>query len=614
MNQLKLLLDVSRFLGAWLLTVVALGGPIYSLSLVKAPAILFGDASQLFVGTRPSTILNFLTGTFDPSYVGLFLVGALLTMTLSFTFNSKERNKTGAWVFGLVVLLSWILANAFLYRYRFDSGIAFPSGKAIYIFGGLWLPWLGWIGFWPIKWRNRFLILICLFLVGPCLVIASCQFNMSGNELVDIAFVSKNSDSIPVAESTVALEKKVVVGIPTEFDFPQFRGPDREGTAPFSPFKDDWKSNPPAVRWRRKVGFGRGGFAIVGNYGFTQDLVDDQERVVCYRLSDGEPIWIHSDPVVKDSYGGGGPGPRATPTVFEGLVYTIGATGLLNCLDCNNGELVWAVDTLAENSKSINSEIERPYECMFGVAGSPLVTHNKVFVSLNGEDRVSLVAFEADSGKLSWRSRPRYIGGYCSPTLATLSGIEQVLDFGSQGLSGHDLNSGELLWEFPWSNAEKINGCQPLLCGQDRILLSTKKSLGTVMIEIKLSEEGTWVTKELWRSNAFKCEFNSPVKGKNSEYGYAVNDGVLTCLDLDSGERVWRKGRYGRGQVIRIGAYLLVQCERGDVALVNCSPKSADEVSSLKALRGTTWNYPAISGRVLIVRNDDEAICFELQQ
>ncbi len=608
-NMIKIL-NILRFILAWVLTVTILGGPIYSLSSVRAPALLLGETSTLVVGTRPSSILNFLHGSPELKYAGFFLIGIVLVFVLTFR-KSEEGSQNQSLSLGIVVILSWIVANAYLYHFRFSSGIEFPPSVVLYLAAGLWLPWLAWIGFWPLGWKPRIFVLSTLLVIGPVLVLLNCRFFMTGEELVDIAFRSRNREVQAIASiAPETSSKSALLSETTLYDYSQFRGANRNGVGRATAFETDWSSHPPKLLWHKSVGAGWSGFAIVGDFAITQDQIKDQERVTCYRVSDGEPIWIHTDTVDRLEHGG--PGPRATPTISNGRVFTMGSTGILNCLNGIDGSVIWSVDTMLENKQLIEGQ-KREYESMFGLAGSPLVVSGLVVVSLNGENKVSLVAYDETSGDQVWRIDDR-VGSYCSPTLATLAGVDQILDFASEEVSGHDVKTGSVLWSFPWSNIEKVNCAQPLVVGSDQVLLTTKKGEGTVMLKVDCDDGETWEVEELWKSNALKCEFNSPVADQDSNFAYSVNDGVLTCVNLRTGKRVWRNGRYGRGQLIRVGEHLLIQTERGRVALVEASPKEYKEVAKIPALEGTTWNYPAIAGRILVVRNDREAACYELQE
>jgi outer membrane protein assembly factor BamB len=339
----------------------------------------------------------------------------------------------------------------------------------------------------------------------------------------------------------------------------------------------------------------------VGDYAFTQEQRGDRECVACYRVADGAEAWVHADPARFDS-GLGGPGPRATPTVAEGRVYAVGATGLLNCLDGATGRAVWSVDILKDREAE---------NLTHGVSGSPLVTEGLVVVSPTGADGISLAAYDRASGKGVWQGGHDR-ASYASPLEAEWGGVRQVLLYNSAGVSGHDRGTGRVLWSFPWANREAVHCSQPIPdAGQPgRVLVSSGYGKGAALFEVGRTAEGDWSTRPLWESREMKTKFTTPVLHGGHLYG--LDDGILACVDLRTGGRLWKQGRYGHGQVLLAGDLLLVQAEDGRVVLVEPSPEGLRERGRVRALAGKTWNSPALAGRFLLVRNDREAACYEV--
>jgi outer membrane protein assembly factor BamB len=219
----------------------------------------------------------------------------------------------------------------------------------------------------------------------------------------------------------------------------------------------------------------------------------------------------------------------------------------------------------------------------------------------------SLVAHRRSDGEPFWRAGGDS-GSYSSPVLATVGGIQQVLIVNQRSIAGHLPESGEMLWREEWPHpGEKVT--PPLLLGDDRLLVSAGYGAGSRLLRLQPDEAG-FLVDELWRSPRLKSKFASMVLHQGTVYG--LDDGVLTALDPDTGERLWKRGRYGHGQMILVSDLLLIQSEKGYVVLVEATPEEHRELARLEALSGKTWNPPALAGRHLLVRNNREAACYEL--
>ncbi|MEJ7592578.1 MAG: PQQ-binding-like beta-propeller repeat protein [Planctomycetaceae bacterium] len=228
-------------------------------------------------------------------------------------------------------------------------------------------------------------------------------------------------------------------------DSPGFRGADRAGLYGVPVLQLDWQSHPPRELWRHPVGRGWSSFAVVGAYCVTQEQRENLEAVVCYELGTGNEVWCHLDATRFEEYTSG-PGPRATPTMYEGRVYTYGATGTLNCLDGSTGSVVW--------TRQIGPDVS---PSLFGDVSSPLVYGQRVFVSPGGAAG-SLVALDCLTGDLLWSEGSRK-PGYSSPHLFLRQNMAQVLVFDAIGLHGHDAATGATRWSFPWgdNSDEQVN-------------------------------------------------------------------------------------------------------------------------------------------------------------
>jgi outer membrane protein assembly factor BamB len=196
--------------------------------------------------------------------------------------------------------------------------------------------------------------------------------------------------------------------------------------------------------------------------------------------------------------------------------------------------------------------------------------------------------------------------------IAVLGGVRHILLATSTGVTGHDATDGRVLWSFEWANGEKINAAQPIApAGRPNgVFIATGYGKGAALFTIARQSDGSWATEQVWNSPAMKAKFMTPVLREGFIYG--LDDGILACVDVKTGKRRWKDGRYGHGQIRLAGERLIVQAEKGDVVLVEPSPERLIERGRVTALTGKTWNNVALAGRYLLLRNDREAACYEL--
>lgn len=444
-----------------------------------------------------------------------------------------------------------------------------------------------------------------LALVALCLVAAGVLFryegSADGSAMPSLVFRWYKRAALPPppAHGTALQDETPPPGVA---DMPRFMGPAGDGSLPEPAWQTDWQAHPPREVWRQPVGLGWSGFAVVGRRAITQEQREEQECVTCYDIATGALLWSHADRALFEEGMGGG-GPRATPTVdaARGLVFTLGGTGLLNCLDLKTGAVKWMRDILKETASPSPK---------WGKSSSPLLVGNLVVCS-GGDTGASLIAFQADTGAVAWQGGTDG-GSYNSPVLMKLAGREQIVTINYQSVTGHDPADGKVLWTFPWPG-EFPKVCQPAAAGPDRLLITASYAMKSRLLEIKPGAAGGSPLQcmEIWSSSVPRTKFSSPsiVGG----HAYALDEGTLACVDLSTGERVWREGRYGFGQHVLVGGrWLLIQSERGPVALVKASPEKLEETSRLDALSSKTWNPPTLAGRWLLLRNDTEMVCYEL--
>jgi outer membrane protein assembly factor BamB len=383
-----------------------------------------------------------------------------------------------------------------------------------------------------------------------------------------------------------------------EPEWPGFRGPERDSIVRGVRINTDWSASPPVQMWRRPIGPGWSSFAVRGDSLYTQEQRGDNEIVACYKVSTGEPVWRHRDPV-RFWESNGGAGPRATPTLSEDRVYAFGATGILNALDAGNGNVLWSRNVASDTGRSVPQ---------WGFASSPLVVDNLVIVAASG----TLAAYDLSTGNPRWVGR-RQLGSYSSPHRATIDGVPQVLLLSGSGAASFAPANGAVLWEHGWQ-AGGTTIVQPALTAEGDILINAIAMAGGAGLRrIAVAHDaGGWSAKERWTSNGLKPYFNDFVVHKGHAFGF--DGSILACIDLADGKRKWKGGRYGNGQLVLLADQdlMLVLSEEGELALVSATTDGFKEIARFPALAGKTWNHPVVAGGILLVRNGEEMAAFRL--
>ena len=294
------------------------------------------------------------------------------------------------------------------------------------------------------------------------------------------------------------------------------------------------------------------------------------------------------------------------PTIVDGRVYAPGALGQLNCLDGATGAVIWSHDVAAENDA--DTPERKP---QWGKSCSPLVVADAVVVSAGGPDGKSLVAYHRVTGEQLWHAGDDP-ASYSSPQLVTLAGRQQIVIINRESVVGHDPTDGRILWQYKWPQPNP-KCAQPLVTGPDTLLVSAGYGLGSALLKVTPQGDGPCDVEQLWPEKnlrVLRSKFADMIL--RGDVVYALDDGILCCIEAATGKRRWRGGRYNHGQLLLVGDLLLVQAENGELALVDLRPDSFVELGKIVALPGKTWNNPAISGNRLLVRNHEEAACYEL--
>jgi outer membrane protein assembly factor BamB len=424
---------------------------------------------------------------------------------------------------------------------------------------------------------------------GPAAALPSAP---AGTKLPEKRLAAKGGDAPAALPSAPP-------GPKTGADWPGFRGPGRDGVVRGVRIETDWAASPPVQLWRRPIGPGWSSFAVRGDLLYTQEQRGDDEVVACYKVTTGDAVWRHRD-AARFWESNAGAGPRATPTLSNGRVYTFGATGILNALDAGNGAVVWSRMPASDTGKKIP---------VWGFASSPLVVDDVVIVAAAS----ALAAYDAATGDRRWLG-PSGGWGYSSPHLVTIDGVAQVLLLNGAGAISVAPADGRVLWEHRWPSDGIV---QPALTANGNVLigsgsgLSPATGIGVRRVAVTKGPAG-WSVEERWTSNGLKPYFNDFVVHKGHAFGF--DGSLLASIDLEDGKRKWKGGRYGHGQLVLLPDQdlLLVLSEEGELVLVEATPDRFRELARFPAIEGKTWNHPVLAGDVLLARNDQEMAAFRL--
>jgi outer membrane protein assembly factor BamB len=385
------------------------------------------------------------------------------------------------------------------------------------------------------------------------------------------------------------------------FDWPQWRGPNRDGISLETDLLKSWPEGGPEELWRIPVGAGFSGSSVSQGKLYTMWNDNNSQYLICLDALTGKELWRHQlGPAYFHSYGDG---PRASPAIDTDKVFVLGAQGKLLALNKNDGRLIWA------------HNLENEYNAKppaYGFASSPMVRGDQLLVE-TGAANATFMAFDKNDGKLLWGSG-QDIPAYCSPISTTIAGIEQIIFWSGRGLHALQLADGTPLWEFAWETfcpvtGVPLNTATPILAGPNRVFISSGS--GAALLQVG-SEKGAFRTHTIWQSTKMKNTINSSVIFENHIYGF--DGGILKCLDAETGEVKWKARGFQRGSLIVADGRLIVLGEQGRLALVQTDPTAYRENGRVQIMNSRSWTSPTLAMGKLYVRNQKELVCLDLAE
>ncbi|MFO0819740.1 MAG: PQQ-binding-like beta-propeller repeat protein [Pirellulales bacterium] len=512
-----------------------------------------------------------------------------------------------------IVLIVCVLGTIAGYWWGSEFDRAIPNIVALVTTFVAATSLLGWFAFRS-SYPPLLRLLVPLSVVGVIVMLAACfRIEETTGTLIPVLrprWEPKADQKLSQPETELA--KDAIDLSPTESDFPRFLGPQGIPVVamPDPPLARDWSTQPPKQLWKQPIGGGWGGFSVVHGYAVTLEQRGDEELVTCYEVRTGKLVWSHSTTTRHETVLGG-VGPRSTPLIHDGRVYALGAHGLLRCLDGQTGKLLWTYDVYEKTSNTPEKDITL---VAWGRSGSPLLVDDKVVIPVGGPPGgpfVSLVALDRLTGEEIWKAGSTQVS-YASPLLVQLGGRSQIINVNEASVTGHDPETGGILWEREWighSNGD-ANTSQPIVLPEDRLLLTKGYGVGAALFQLKPSGD-KFELDEIWRRpRSLRTKFTSVAVHDGHAYG--LSDGILECVELEKGASRWKHRGFEHGQVLLVGDLLLVLSETGELALVEATPASYRQIGSFQALEGKTWNTLCLTGRLLLIRNGQEAGCWEL--
>jgi outer membrane protein assembly factor BamB len=382
-------------------------------------------------------------------------------------------------------------------------------------------------------------------------------------------------------------------------DWPQWRGPRRDGIAAETGLLKSWPAAGPPQVWRAAgAGNGYSSFAVAGNRLYTMGAKGNQELLLAYDTATGKTVW--ETPIGARLEQDRGDGPRGTPTVDGNRIYSITGRGDLSCVDATNGKKVWSVSFTSAFSSSIPN---------WGFSESPLVVGDRVIANAGGPD-ASIVAFNKTNGNVLWKSGSDR-AAYSSGVLHEASGIREAIFFTAENALGVNVSDGRILWTYNKASNRTANISTPVLRG-DRVFISSDYGTGGGLLQ--LSPAGGGVSaKEVYFTREMRTHHNTAVLIGDHMYGFS--SAILTAMKFDDGTVAWRDRSVGKGSLVSAEGQLYLFSENGVVGLADAAPEGYRERGRFTLKTGSlpTWTHPVVSGGRLYLRDQDTIYAYDVR-
>ncbi len=380
-------------------------------------------------------------------------------------------------------------------------------------------------------------------------------------------------------------------------NWPQWRGPNRDGISKETGLLKQWPENGPPLAWKATgAGGGYSSFAVANGRLVTMGLKGNRESVIAFDVATGKEVWAtpHGSPFRNDR----GDGPRGTPTFDGESIYALGGSGDLSALDARTGKVIWTMNVLQKFGGS---------NITWGISESPLVVGDKLLVNAGGPG-ASIVALNKKDGSLIWKSQSDR-AGYSSAIPVQVGNTAQVVFFTHTRALGLDLKDGKLLWEYPRAANNVANAATPIARG-NRVFISSDYGNGGGLVEIK--SDGS--ASEVYFTKEMRNHHSSSILIGDHLYGFS--SGILTAMRFDTGEVAWKDRSVGKGSLVYADGHLYALSENGVVGLVEATPTGYREKGRFRINQDSlpTWTHPVIAGGRLYLRDQDTIYAYDVRE
>jgi outer membrane protein assembly factor BamB len=380
-------------------------------------------------------------------------------------------------------------------------------------------------------------------------------------------------------------------------DWPQWRGPNRDGISKETGLLKQWPEAGPPLVWKATgAGGGYSSFAISNGHLYTMGLRGDREYVIAFDVKTGKEAWAtpHGSAFRNDR----GDGPRGTPTVDGDILYALGGSGDLSAMNARTGRIIWTMNVLQKFGGD---------NITWGISESPLVIGEKLLVNAGGPG-ASIVALNKKDGALIWKSQSDR-AGYSSAIPVKVGNTTQVVFFTNKRGLGLDLKDGKLLWDYPRAANNVANAATPIVRG-NRVFISSDYGNGGGLVEIKANGEGA---SEVYFTKEMRNHHSSSILIGDHLYGFS--GGILTAMKFDTGEVAWKDRSVGKGSLVYADGHLYALSENGVVGLVEATPAGYREKGRFRIQQDSlpTWAHPVIAGGRLYLRDQDTIYAYDVK-
>ena len=384
-----------------------------------------------------------------------------------------------------------------------------------------------------------------------------------------------------------------------ENDWNQFRGPKRDGHTQAQSLPIDWE-NEPRTRWSMPCGLGHSSIITYGHLVITIEQIGTNETLIARNLEDGIEEWkVIEQTKWHDMLSG--TGPRSTPTLHKGKIYTLFSNGRLSCIDAATGKIIW-------NAQAVTDNYDFPE---WGLSISPLIWNGMIILNLGGETAAAK-SYSIETGKQIWKSEISGKGVYLSPEILNLLDEKHLIIALEGKIAGLNPSNGKTLWVKPWkifmNNAQIV---QPIQISENSFVLAAGYGKGAECLTIsKDTENSSYRIETTWKSKDLKAKFSNPVL--KDGYLYGLSENLLVCLEAKTGKLMWRGKKYSYGRILSADQKILILGHSGVLSVIDATPEEFREISSMQLLSDARcWNGPAFVNGYLLARNGEEISCFD---